>query len=170
MLAELESTYISKNLDYGDCAAATFVKYGPVAYSVRISDKASRVDTLFKQAAHVNSESIQDTMKDSVNYLMMYLSDSLGETIFADNRVILESGPTVPELYAELLSKLEDTTTIDHIYARPLHAGELQLWYMIAINAIDGGSSPIGIRDTVMDVCLCILTYIVRSEEEVIPC
>lgn len=57
-----------KNNDYGD----SFVDYGVIGILVRLGDKFNRINSLIKKEI-VNYESIDDTIIDSFNYIILAL-------------------------------------------------------------------------------------------------
>ena len=70
---ELTQIYYNKNQDYGDSFAIVRAKV-PDAIRVRLWDKMLRLDTLLSGAdALVQSETIEDTLKDMANYCLMEL-------------------------------------------------------------------------------------------------
>ena len=70
---ELTQIYYNKNQDYGDSFAIVRAKV-PDAIRVRLWDKMLRLDDLLSAAdALVQSETIEDTLKDMANYCLMEL-------------------------------------------------------------------------------------------------
>ena len=70
---ELTQIYDNKNQDYGDSFAIVRAKV-PDAIRVRLWDKMLRLDNLLSGAdALVQSETIEDTLKDMANYCLMEL-------------------------------------------------------------------------------------------------
>ena len=70
---ELTQIYSNKNQDYGDSFAIVRAKV-PDAIRVRLWDKMLRLDNLLSGAdALVQSETIEDTLKDMANYCLMEL-------------------------------------------------------------------------------------------------
>ena len=70
---ELTQIYHNKNQDYGDSFAIVRAKV-PDAIRVRLWDKMLRLDNLLSGAdALVQSETIEDTLKDMANYCLMEL-------------------------------------------------------------------------------------------------
>lgn len=70
---ELTQIYYNKNQDYGDSFAIVRAKV-PDAIRVRLWDKMLRLDNLLSGAnAFVQSETIEDTLKDMANYCLMEL-------------------------------------------------------------------------------------------------
>ncbi|MBQ8993839.1 MAG: DUF1599 domain-containing protein [Turicibacter sp.] len=64
--------YLCKNRDYGDSFNEAFRKYGDVSALVRMEDKVNRYSSLQNKNAMVHDESLQDTLLDLFNYMMMY--------------------------------------------------------------------------------------------------
>ena len=64
--------YLCKNRDYGDSFNEAFWKYGDVSALVRMEDKVNRYVSLQRNEATVHDESLQDTLLDLFNYMMMY--------------------------------------------------------------------------------------------------
>ena len=64
--------YLCKNRDYGDSFNEAFWKYGDVSALVRMEDKVNRYMSLQRNEATVHDESLQDTLLDLFNYMMMY--------------------------------------------------------------------------------------------------
>ena len=70
---ELTQIYYNKNQDYSDSFAIVRAKV-PDAIRVRLWDKMLRLDNLLSGAdALVQSETIEDTLKDMANYCLMEL-------------------------------------------------------------------------------------------------
>lgn len=70
---ELTQIYYNKNQDYGDSFAIVRAKV-PDAIRVRLWDKMLRLDNLLSgKDALVQSETIEDTLKDMANYCLMEL-------------------------------------------------------------------------------------------------
>ena len=70
---ELTQIYYNKNQYYGDSFAIVRAKV-PDAIRVRLWDKMLRLDNLLSGAdALVQSETIEDTLKDMANYCLMEL-------------------------------------------------------------------------------------------------
>ena len=70
---ELTQIYYNKNQDYGDSFAIVRAKV-PDAIRVRLWDKMLRLDNLLSGAdALVQSETIEDTLKDMAHYCLMEL-------------------------------------------------------------------------------------------------
>ena len=70
---ELTQIYYNKNQDYGDSFAIVRAKV-PDAIRVRLWDEMLRLDNLLSGTdALVQSETIEDTLKDMANYCLMEL-------------------------------------------------------------------------------------------------
>lgn len=65
---DVAQTVIMKNHDYGDSYAKSIEKYGQNVFLIRIDDKLNRYQSLLKNEAEVNDESIIDTLKDIAGY------------------------------------------------------------------------------------------------------
>lgn len=62
----------AKNKDYGNSYQSTYDKFGPVACSIRLSDKLERFITLTKGDVDAEvDESIEDTLLDMANYALL---------------------------------------------------------------------------------------------------
>ena len=82
---ELERIYVEKNHDYGNSAFDTFVHYGDVALIIRIEDKLRRLQKLKYANSMVKSESIDDTYKDAINYMIILIGCRLTGRIEYEN-------------------------------------------------------------------------------------
>lgn len=69
---------VKKNTDYGDSYATLRREYGPVAYLIRLADKANRLKALQSHEALV-SESYEDTVRDIAGYALLELVYLRGE-------------------------------------------------------------------------------------------
>lgn len=71
----LTELYEKKNKDYDDSFGKSFKEYGMAMPCIRLEDKLNRLKalTIKRQAAQVNDESIEDTMRDLANYAIMTL-------------------------------------------------------------------------------------------------
>lgn len=74
----LVDTLLRKNTDYGDSYATLRREYGPVAYLIRLADKANRLKALQGHEALV-SESYEDTVRDIAGYALLELVYLRGE-------------------------------------------------------------------------------------------
>ena len=71
----MKETCIAKNKDYGTSVQDTYEKFGDVSYQVRLTDKWNRINTLLEKGkAEVKDESIDDTILDMANYLLLWLT------------------------------------------------------------------------------------------------
>lgn len=68
----LYETYVKKNHDYGDSFGESYKDFGDISALVRITDKMNRLKTLIRTDNKVKDESIDDTIKDMANYLIMW--------------------------------------------------------------------------------------------------
>lgn len=72
ILNKMETTYNSKNADYGNSFGKSLDEFGIIASTVRISDKVNRLINLTKgNKARVKDESLEDTLLDLANYAVM---------------------------------------------------------------------------------------------------
>ena len=65
--------YVNKNTDYGDSFVQGIKLIGPISLVTRCFDKVMRMITLSMNPAMVKSESFEDSVRDMINYGMMYL-------------------------------------------------------------------------------------------------
>ena len=73
---ELRAIYVAKNNDYGDSVKDTYNKFGDVSFMVRITDKINRATTLMtNNNRQVQDEKLEDTIKDMVNYGILWLME-----------------------------------------------------------------------------------------------
>lgn len=64
-----------KNKDYGTSVQDTYEKFGDLAYIIRCTDKWNRINSLMEKGkAEVKDESIDDTILDLANYLLLWLT------------------------------------------------------------------------------------------------
>lgn len=64
-----------KNKDYGTSVQDTYEKFGDLAYIIRLHDKWNRINSLMESGkAEVKDESIDDTILDMANYLLLWLT------------------------------------------------------------------------------------------------
>ena len=72
---QMKDTCIAKNKDYGTSVQDTYEKFGDISYLVRLHDKWNRINALMKNGkAEVKDESIDDTILDMANYLLLWLT------------------------------------------------------------------------------------------------
>lgn len=81
--ASLKAQFVRKNADYGDSAHHSFVRFGPLAYVVRLSDKFNRWESLLTNDAKVNNESLADTIGDAFTYICMWAAEIAGGSVGA---------------------------------------------------------------------------------------
>ena len=75
IIDKLIATYEAKNADYGNSVHKTFVVFGEAAPVIRISDKLSRLESLYAGEQNVKDESVLDTLGDAVTYLCMLAAE-----------------------------------------------------------------------------------------------
>lgn len=76
VLDEMHNLYVAKNNDYGDSVHDTYLKYGPMAYLVRMEDKLNRIRMLTNkpESCKVQDEKVLDSLIDLANYsILMYM-------------------------------------------------------------------------------------------------
>ncbi len=68
---ELLETFIKKNNDYGN---DNLDKFGKIGIMIRLQDKINRYINIKKNEIHlVEDESLDDTIKDLINYSYLFL-------------------------------------------------------------------------------------------------
>ena len=73
---ELTDLYEKKNADYGDSFTKTYELFGDMAVASRLHDKMSRIFSLItkdEKDIKIKGEALHDTVKDLVNYGIMWL-------------------------------------------------------------------------------------------------
>ena len=76
---EMVKLYERKNSDYGNSIHDTYMKYGAVAYLVRLEDKINRVRSLTQNNNQkVEDEKIHDSLVDLANYSILMLLELEG--------------------------------------------------------------------------------------------
>lgn len=73
---ELTDLYEKKNADYGDSFTKTYELFGDMAVASRLHDKMSRIISLItkdEKDIKIKGEALHDTVKDLVNYGIMWL-------------------------------------------------------------------------------------------------
>ena len=79
---EMVKLYEKKSSDYGNSTHDTYMKYGAVAYLVRMEDKINRVRTLVQNRDYdylVDDEKVKDTLIDLANYSILMLLELEGD-------------------------------------------------------------------------------------------
>ena len=76
---EMVNLYERKNSDYGNSIHDTYMKYGAVAYLVRMEDKINRVRSLTQSNNQKVDEKIKDTLVDLANYSILMLLELEGD-------------------------------------------------------------------------------------------
>lgn len=77
---EMVKLYERKNSDYGSSIHDTYMKYGAVAYLVRMEDKINRVRSLVQNKEQkVEDEKIHDSLVDLANYSILMLLELEGD-------------------------------------------------------------------------------------------
>ena len=77
---EMVKLYEKKNSDYGNSIHDTYMKYGAVAYLVRMEDKINRVRSLTQNNNQkVEDEKIHDSLVDLANYSILMLLELEGD-------------------------------------------------------------------------------------------
>lgn len=77
---EMVNLYERKNSDYGSSIHDTYMKYGAVAYLVRMEDKINRVRSLTQNNNQkVEDEKIHDSLVDLANYSILMLLELEGD-------------------------------------------------------------------------------------------
>ena len=76
---EMVKLYEKKSSDYGNSTHDTYMKYGAVAYLVRMEDKINRVRSLTQNNNQKVDEKIKDTLIDLANYSILMLLELEGD-------------------------------------------------------------------------------------------
>lgn len=77
---EMVKLYEKKSSDYGNSTHDTYMKYGAVAYLVRMEDKINRVRSLTQNNNQkVEDEKIHDSLVDLANYSILMLLELEGD-------------------------------------------------------------------------------------------
>ena len=75
IVEDMVDTCERKNQDYGSSVQDTYERFGDMSYLVRITDKYNRLCSLMtKGEIEVKDESIDDTILDMANYLLLWLT------------------------------------------------------------------------------------------------
>ena len=76
---EMVKLYERKNSDYGSSIHDTYMKYGAVAYLVRMEDKINRIRNIVLSGNQkVEDEKIHDSLVDLANYSILMLLELEG--------------------------------------------------------------------------------------------
>lgn len=76
---DLFEVYKMKNNDYGNSVGDTYQRYGDVSFLVRIEDKINRLKSLTvdNKKQQVADEKVEDTIKDLINYGILWYIERL---------------------------------------------------------------------------------------------
>lgn len=76
---DLFEVYKMKNNDYGNSVGDTYQRYGDVSFLVRIEDKINRLKSLTvdNKRQQVADEKVEDTIKDLINYGILWYIERL---------------------------------------------------------------------------------------------
>lgn len=76
---DLFEVYKMKNNDYGNSVGDTYQRYGDVSFLVRIEDKINRLKSLTvdNKKQQVADEKVDDTIKDLINYGILWYIERL---------------------------------------------------------------------------------------------
>ena len=91
-------TYLKKNKDYGNSFADSISALGDTAGLVRILDKVNRLKSLLKMDSSEVAESLEDTVLDLFNYVVMFECAKEGTDKLID---IVETTMDLVEHYRE---------------------------------------------------------------------
>ena len=69
---DMKLTHEAKNHDYGNSFSDIYKKRGDAYAISRIEEKIKRADVLLEKEAKVNDESLDDSILDAANYLVMW--------------------------------------------------------------------------------------------------
>ena len=69
---DMKRTHEAKNHDYGNSFSDIYKKRGDAYAISRIEEKIKRADVLLEKEAKVNDESLDDSILDAANYLVMW--------------------------------------------------------------------------------------------------
>lgn len=69
---DMKRTHKAKNHDYGNSFSEIYKKRGDAYAISRIEEKVRRADVLLEKEAKVNDESLDDSILDAANYLVMW--------------------------------------------------------------------------------------------------
>ena len=71
LITELENIFVKKNKTYGNSFFDTLEEYGNISLLTRLTDKFNRLKQLILYNKEEYDESLEDTMLDMANYLIM---------------------------------------------------------------------------------------------------
>ena len=72
IVEDMKRTHKAKNHDYGNSFSEIYKKRGDAYAISRIEEKIKRADVLLEKEAKVNDESLDDSILDAANYLVMW--------------------------------------------------------------------------------------------------
>ena len=72
VIEDMKRTHEAKNHDYGNSFSEIYKKRGDAYAISRIEEKIKRADVLLEKEAKVNDESLDDSILDAANYLVMW--------------------------------------------------------------------------------------------------
>lgn len=118
LINELTLIYLQKNRDYGNSVQVTYEVFGATSTLTRISDKINRLKSLRTKEAEVQ-ESIEDTVKDLINYWGIHKSmestSKLKDFVQAITQLVTSPRQTLRELQKQLSTKILDDDTHSYI-------------------------------------------------------
>lgn len=118
LINELTLIYLQKNRDYGNSVQVTYDVFGTTSTLTRISDKINRLKSLRTKEAEVQ-ESIEDTVKDLINYWGIHKSmesnSKLKDFVQAITQLVTSPRQTLREVQEQLSTKILDDDTHSYI-------------------------------------------------------
>lgn len=118
LINELTLIYLQKNRDYGNSVQVTYDVFGTTSTLTRISDKINRLKSLRTKEAKVQ-ESIEDTVKDLINYWGIHKSmesnSKLKDFVQAITQLVTSPRQTLREVQEQLSTKILDDDTHSYI-------------------------------------------------------
>lgn len=118
LINELTLIYLQKNRDYGNSVQVTYEVFGTTSTLTRISDKINRLKSLRTKEAEVQ-ESIEDTVKDLINYWGIHKSmesnSKLKDFVQAITQLVTSPRQTLREVQEQLSTKILDDDTHSYI-------------------------------------------------------
>jgi len=84
--SELEKLYTAKNSDYNNSFDKLMDEFGDLSLVLRLCDKVERLKALLKKEAQVKDEKFSDTLKDMVNYGIMWLMRQINSSNDGSNQ------------------------------------------------------------------------------------